>query len=113
MVLVATHAMGSLDRADALCVLVGGHVAYFGPPKEALAYFRVDRYAELFHQLEKQSPSAWRLTARADPIQRLFLRRAGAVSRSGAETGQPEEQPSAVDVALDRMKERLRRPERS
>ena len=77
MVLVATHAMGSLDRADALCVLVGGHLAFFGPPREALSFFRVERYADLFRQLEKQSPSAWRLTADADPAQRLFLRRPG------------------------------------
>ena len=77
IVLVATHAMGSLDGADALCVLVGGHVAYFGPPRAALAYFRVTRYEDLFHQLEKQSPEAWRLTARADPDQRSFLLRPG------------------------------------
>lgn len=82
MVLVATHAMGSLDRADALCVLVGGHVAFFGPPPEALSFFRVDRYAALFHQLEKQSPSAWRLTAGADPAQQRFLRRTGPSTHS-------------------------------
>lgn len=75
IVLVATHAMDSLDRADALCVLVGGHVAYFGPPRPALPYFRVDRYADLFRQLEKQQPSAWQVTARADPDQQLFLAR--------------------------------------
>ncbi len=63
MVLVATHAMENIERADALCELVGGRVAFFGPPREALSYFRVDRYAEFFTQLEKQSPSAWHLTA--------------------------------------------------
>ena len=75
IILVATHAMESIERAEALCVLVGGHVAFFGPPRKALSYFRVDRYAELFRQLEKQSPSAWRLAASADPDQRTFLRR--------------------------------------
>ncbi len=77
IVLVATHAMQSLDRADALCVLVEGHVAYFGPPRQALSFFRVERYAELFRQLEKQPPSAWRLSAGADPDQRRFLDRPG------------------------------------
>ena len=77
MVLVATHAMESLDKADALCVLVGGYVAFFGPPRLALSFFRVDRYAALFHQLEKQPPSAWHLTASADPDQRRFLTRPG------------------------------------
>ncbi len=84
IVLVATHAMQSLDKADALCVLVGGHIAFFGPPRQALSYFRVERYADLFRQLEKQTPSAWGITAGADPDQRLFLRRPGpALDRGG------------------------------
>ena len=80
IVLVATHAMDSLDRAQALCVLVAGHVAYFGPPRHALEYFRVERYAGLFHQLEKQEPRAWGITSRADRVQRQFLGRPVAAS---------------------------------
>ena len=75
IVIVATHAMESLERADALCVLVGGHVAFFGPPRLALSYFRVERYAQLFQQLEKQGPRQWHLTSSADPDQKLFLMR--------------------------------------
>ncbi len=84
IVIVATHAMESLERADALCVLVAGHVAFFGPPKLALSYFRVERYAQLFQQLEKQSPQAWRLTSSADADQRLFLLRPAPAARQGA-----------------------------
>jgi len=117
IVLVATHAMGSLDKADALCVLVRGHVAFFGPPREALSFFRVERYADLFHQLEKQSPSAWRLSAGADPDQQRFLRRPGPKRRvpapdSGAaydaSAGEPD-QLSTADAALARMKAELSR----
>jgi ABC-type multidrug transport system ATPase subunit len=82
IIMVATHAMESIELAEALCVLMGGHLAFFGPPREALAYFRVDRYAQLFRQLDKQSPSAWHLTASADPDQRMFLRRPGPARRS-------------------------------
>lgn len=84
IVLVATHAMDSLDHADALCVLVGGHLAYFGPPAGALDFFRVDRFADLFRQLEKQAPPAWHLSARADSTQQWFLDRPGPL-RSVAE----------------------------
>ena len=77
IVLVATHAMESIELAEALCVLVGGRVAFFGPPRLALSYFRVERYAELFRQLEKQSPAAWHITANADSDQRRFLQRPG------------------------------------
>ena len=107
IVLVATHAMESIERAGALCVLVGGHVAFFGPPRKALSYFRVDRYADLFRQLEKQSPSAWHLTASADPDQRAFLRRSGPAPRSPAARASGEEGPSSAEGALDRLKARL------
>ncbi len=89
IVLVATHAMESIERADALCVLVGGYVAFFGPPRAALSYFRVDRYAHLFGQLDKQSPSAWHLTASADPDQRMFLLRQPPVRQPPA-TAEPQ-----------------------
>ncbi len=82
IVLVATHAMGSLERADALCVLVGGRVAYFGPPHRALSFFRVERYEGIFRQLDKQEPSAWRTLAEADPDQRLFLLRPGSAAET-------------------------------
>ena len=114
IVLVATHAMESLEMAEALCVLVGGRVAFFGPPRMALSYFRVDRYAELFRQLEKQSPSAWHLTASSDPDQRTFLNRPGpavpspsipspAAPASGAKN------VTSADEALERLKARLGR----
>ena len=111
IVLVATHAMESIETADALCVLVAGHVAFFGPPREALSYFRVDRYAGLFHQLDKQSPSAWHLTASADADQRRFLRRAGPAARSPGARVVPDEGPTSADGALDRLKARLLRGE--
>ena len=116
IVLVATHAMESIERAEALCVLVGGRLAFFGPPREALSYFRVNRYAELFRQLEKQSPSSWALTASADPDQRAFLRRPGPVPRSpvrrspAAREGE-KSGPTSADAALDRLKARLASPE--
>jgi ABC-type multidrug transport system ATPase subunit len=113
IVLVATHAMESIERADALCVLVGGHVAFFGPPRLALSYFRVDRYAGLFRQLEKQSPSAWWLTASADPDQQAFLRRPGPTPRSPAARTKFEEGQLNGDGALRRLKARLRGQEKS
>ena len=111
IVLVATHAMESIERAEALCVLVGGHVAFFGPPRKALSYFRVDRYAELFRQLEKQSPSAWCLAASADPDQRTFLRRPGPALRSPAPQASGARGLTGADEALDRLKARLKRAE--
>ena len=107
IVLVATHAMENIERADVLCVLVGGCVAFYGPPREALSYFRVDRYAELFTQLEKQSPSTWRLTAAADLDQQTFLRRPGPGLRSPDLQSGGARGPTDADEALARLKARL------
>jgi len=116
IVLVATHAMESIECAQVLCVLVGGHVAYFGPPREALRFFRVERYAELFHQLEKQTPAAWGLTSGANSKQRSFLRRPGPTLASPlgrsravptAERGGAEGEPTDAEQALHRLKARL------
>lgn len=59
IVLVATHAMESLHRCDALMVLVKGQLAYLGAPADALTFFRAPSYAAIFDQLPKQSPAAW------------------------------------------------------
>lgn len=108
VVLVATHAMESLERAHALCVLVGGHVAFFGPPRSALAFFRVRRYAGLFHQLEKQPPAAWGITARADPDQRAFLNRPGPPPSGPTGVQGSGDIATSPASALERLKDRMR-----
>lgn len=53
-VVVVTHSVANLDQCDRLLVLApGGHVAYFGPPGEALAYFDQPDYAEMFLLLSR------------------------------------------------------------
>lgn len=59
VVLVATHAMQSLDRCDALVVLVGGRLAFCGPPRAALDWFVTDRYTGIFDELKKHAPLVW------------------------------------------------------
>ncbi len=77
VVLVATHAMESIDRCQALLVLVRGRVAYFGAPRDALAYFRTSSYAGLFEQLHKQPPQAWARANTAFPASQRFANRTG------------------------------------
>jgi ABC-type multidrug transport system ATPase subunit len=48
-VVVVTHSVLNLDLCDLLLVLApGGHVAYFGPPQQALEYFGRPDFAEMF-----------------------------------------------------------------
>ncbi len=59
VVMVATHAMQSLERCDALVVLVGGRLAFCGPPQSALSWFETDRYTGVFEELKKHAPLVW------------------------------------------------------
>ncbi|OIV38899.1 ABC transporter ATP-binding protein [Mangrovactinospora gilvigrisea] len=59
-VMVVTHAVASLNLCDRVLVLaVGGKVAYFGPPEEALAFFRQDDWADVLIQLEEHKDYDW------------------------------------------------------
>jgi ABC-type multidrug transport system ATPase subunit len=75
MVLVATHAMESLNRCHALLLLMAGQIVYFGPPEQAPAHFGVDRYASIFSRLSEQPPAAWGRVWAESPIKRAFLNR--------------------------------------
>jgi ABC-type multidrug transport system ATPase subunit len=59
IVLVSTHAMQSLGNVAQLVVLCGGFLVFAGAPSEALAYFRVEDFNDVFQQLPKMQPAAW------------------------------------------------------
>jgi ABC-type multidrug transport system ATPase subunit len=70
VVLVATHAMESLDRCHVLVVLHEGRVTYVGAPAEAPAFFGVARYAAIFDVLRKGTGGEWheRCSTRCAPF---------------------------------------------
>jgi ABC-type multidrug transport system ATPase subunit len=74
-VLVATHATASLPMCDALLVLVAGRVAYFGPPNDALAFFKAESFGQIFTRLPLRSPEAWAKAHLQDPQRAGFLAR--------------------------------------
>ena len=75
IVLLSSHAMESLDLCDSMLMMVAGHVAYYGPPAEALRFFRVTDYPDIFSQLPKQNGAAWNRTYLADPFSQRVLNR--------------------------------------
>lgn len=58
-VLVATHAMRSLDRCQQLVVLVAGRLAYAGPPEAATDYFGAPDLPGVFEVLAARAPVVW------------------------------------------------------
>ena len=52
-ILLVTHATNNINVCDNVCFLApGGHLAYFGPPEEAKAFFKQPDFAEIYSVLE-------------------------------------------------------------
>lgn len=69
-VVVITHDVESklIDQCDRLIVLVpGGRMAYFGPPKEGLAYFGREDWADVFADFAADPGRDWAGEFRASP----------------------------------------------
>ena len=69
-VVVTTHIMSSLSIYDRLAVVVGGRLAYFGPPDEIKAYFKVTDYADIYTRLSEIEPQKWHDRFQASPHRR-------------------------------------------
>jgi ABC-type multidrug transport system ATPase subunit len=52
-IILVTHATTNITVCDYVCFLAqGGHLAYYGSPGEALAYFGVQSFAEIYNALD-------------------------------------------------------------
>jgi ABC transport system ATP-binding/permease protein len=83
-----THATKNLDLADKICVMGrGGDLAFFGTPKDALKFFKVDNYDAIYTTLDRHGAMQWRAqfeqqraqqppTERARPPQQVAAARA-------------------------------------
>lgn len=58
-ILISTHIMESVGYLDLIIILVGGRLAYFGPPDYALKYFKVPRFLEIYDKLEEEKGETW------------------------------------------------------
>ncbi len=55
-VVLITHATQNVDLCDNIAFLApGGHLAYYGPPKEALPYFGAEKFADIYTTIESES----------------------------------------------------------
>jgi ABC transport system ATP-binding/permease protein len=60
-VILVTHTTKNLMMSDVVVFLAkGGRIAYLGPPKDALSYFGVEEFDEIYIKVEEeQSPEEW------------------------------------------------------
>jgi ABC-type multidrug transport system ATPase subunit len=60
-VVLITHATQNVELCDKVLFLArGGYMAFYGSPREAFAYFGVERFSEIYVKLEQEaSPAEW------------------------------------------------------
>ncbi|WP_217551990.1 FHA domain-containing protein [Streptomyces sp. GbtcB6] len=96
-VIVVTHSVLSLDVCDRLLVLApGGRTAYFGPPGDALGFFRFDEWPEAFEAFERDTGRDWAGEYRASSFHRKYIVNSSAqpvVPRSGPVAAAPPPRP--------------------
>lgn len=104
-VVVVTHSVANLDQCDRLLVLApGGHVAYFGPPAEALPYFGQPDYAEMFLLLDRVPGEVLGRRYRESQQHRRYVASATGrmppVSQRSAPSVAPPQQRFATQLAV-------------
>ena len=90
-VVVVTHSMANLDTCDRLLVLApGGKMAFYGPPGEALRYFGLPGWAEVFQAFDHYPGRDWAAEFAESPR----LRRVGGIA--APEASHPAQRAAAA-----------------
>jgi ABC transport system ATP-binding/permease protein len=94
-VIVVTHSVLNLEVCDRLLVLApGGHIAYFGPPADALRFFGFDQWPEAFEAFENERDRDWSGRYQASEPYRQYI--AATMQQTGRQTArQPTGKPAA------------------
>jgi ABC-type multidrug transport system ATPase subunit/pSer/pThr/pTyr-binding forkhead associated (FHA) protein len=83
-VVVVTHNVANLEVCDQLLLLApGGHVAWFGPPRDALAYFGKRDFADIFLLLADAPGEHWAQRFARSPECRRNMRHRGGPAPQG------------------------------
>ena len=59
-VVLVTHTLDNIHLCDAVALLVEGRLAFYGPAREARAYFGIDQVAGLYGRLKERPAQQWR-----------------------------------------------------
>ncbi len=74
-VVLVTHTTKNLNLSDLVIFLAkGGRVAFFGPPQDALTYFGVQEFDEIYIKVdEERSPQEWAEQYRQSPYYQQYV----------------------------------------
>lgn len=103
-VALVTHATKNVMVCDKVIFMArGGRLAYYGPPEDALRYFQVDDFDEIYSRMEKMDPTESEVRYRRSPqFQEHVVKRlteAQSLATTGS-AGDPLSLPSAAYPAV-------------
>lgn len=74
-VVLVTHATTNIEQCDHVAFLTQGRLAYYGPPSDAIDYFKARDFADIYLKLSQDAePTAWAKQYRRSPICRRYVR---------------------------------------
>ena len=80
-VVCITHNVENVSLCDLVVVLVGGKLAYYGPPNELPEFFAIARISDVYDRLESCSAEVWEQQYKASTCYREYvLERIGTAS---------------------------------
>jgi ABC-type multidrug transport system ATPase subunit len=91
-VILTTHATRNVMLCDKVAFMArGGHLAFYGPPAEALAYFGVDDFVQIYRRLEPDGAAeqAAARFAASEPFERYVAQRLDASAASHGDAQEP------------------------
>jgi ABC-type multidrug transport system ATPase subunit len=90
-ILCITHNVDNVEQCHLALVLARGKLVYYGPPKEAPAYFGVNRVSEIYDRLMEKDLAEWEKEFTASSLYQEFVR-----DRLAAATVPSAEPPAGV-----------------
>ena len=111
MLMVATHAMQSLNICSVVVVLMQGRLIFIGTPSNALKWFEVEHFSGIFERIPSRKPEAWELEFSSSDLCRAFAERSPisvvtSVGQKEREAGGKSNQEPVLDARakLEKLK---------
>ncbi len=104
-VVLITHATANIRVCDHIAFLVAGKLVYFGPPSQALDFFAVDDFADIYAATDGSAPGA----TPAATATRWQERYQGSLQHESYVVARPARAPAAPSHAQKAEKERRAR----
>ena len=72
-IVCVTHTLENIAACQLVTLLHRGRLAYFGPPAEALEYFKLKRLSDIYEVLDTKPPAHWAALFLASPQHKRYI----------------------------------------